>query len=211
MEFYEKLLAICEEKGISPYYVQKSLKLASSSTSYWKRGQAPRIDTLRKISDFLQVPISYFTGTEQRTDYKEPITSQALGSLVMMPVIGSVRAGQGLTAYEEYTGEYIGVPVDSVHNNPQDFRVLSVVGDSMYPIFIEGIDKLVVNVNDFSIDNGAYVVAILKNGDGVIKKLRITEDGSMELISINPMYAPIKQEQIDRIYGVVYRSERVFR
>lgn len=206
MAFYDRLKEICEERGISPYSIQKELKLSNSSTTQWKNGQTPRIDTLKRIANYLNIPVSYFTAAEKR----EPITSQALGSLVMMPVIGSVKAGTGLMAEEVYTGEYIGIPVDAVHNNPSDYRILSVVGDSMYPIFIENIDKLVVNVNDFSLKNGCYVVAILKNGDGVIKKLHILEDGQYELQSINPMYAPIRMDQIDRIYGVVSRSERVF-
>lgn len=206
MGFYDKFELLCKSRMVTPTKAATEMGFSSAMPTKWAKGSMPTGKTLNKIAEHFGVDVAYFYEEIK----KEPVTTQALGSLIMMPVIGNVRAGQGLTAMEEYTGEYMGIPVDAVHNNPGDYRILSVVGDSMYPIFIEGIDKLIVHISDFSLINGCYVVAILRNGDGVVKKLHILENGDYELISINPMYAPIRMDQIERIYGVVHRSERVF-
>lgn len=65
MAFYDRLKEICEERGISPYSIQKELKLSNSSTTQWKNGQTPRIDTLKRIANHLNIPVSYFTATEK--------------------------------------------------------------------------------------------------------------------------------------------------
>lgn len=206
MTFYDRLKKICDEKGISMFSVQQGLGLSSSSTTYWKKGQSPRISTLKQIADYLDIPLYRLTGQEQEIE-NAPITSQALGAMVLMPIIGTVKAGFGLTAEEQYTGEFMSVPVDALHNNPQDYRVLNVTGDSMYPFFLPEKDRVIVHLQPVA-ESGDFVVAIV-NGEGMLKKLHVDQDGTMQLVSINPLYPPIVMGVNDRIYGKVTRSERI--
>lgn len=159
---------------------------------------------MQKIADYFGVDVEFFY-EEEKDDKPEIITSQALGAMIMMPVIGSVKAGYGMPAVEEYTGEYAMIGVDTVRNNPQDHRVLKVTGDSMYPFFLDG-DYVVVRIQPQA-ESGDIVVAIL-NGEGTIKKLHHREDGRAELVPYNPMYAPVIMGAEDRIYGKVVELKR---
>lgn len=64
MTFYSKLLELCKKRSVSPSVVAKSIGLSNSSATYWKRGSAPKIDTVRKIAAYFDVSISDFIDKE---------------------------------------------------------------------------------------------------------------------------------------------------
>lgn len=200
MAFYEVYKKLCAQKGVSASRASLEMGFSNSTATYWAHGSVPKIEAMHKIAEYFGVDVSVLLEDSKREE-PAPITSRALGALIMMPVIGSVKAGYGSEAVEEYTGEYQYIGADMVKNMPQEYRVLQVTGDSMYPFFLEG-DKVVVHLQPEA-ESGETVVAILASGDGTIKKLRINSDGSRELIPSNAMYPPIKLGADDRIYGKV--------
>lgn len=203
MNFFTKLTILCGEKNLTPSRVANDIGMSRAAATSWKKGTDPSPGTIQKIADYFGVDVKVFY--EDDDDKPEIITSQALGAMIMMPVIGSVKAGYGMPAVEEYTGEYAMIGVDTVKNNPQDHRVLKVTGDSMYPFFLDG-DYVVVRIQPQA-ESGDIVVAIL-NGEGTIKKLHHREDGRAELVPYNPMYAPVIMGAEDRIYGKVVELKR---
>lgn len=60
--FYERLKSICEEKGISFNTVIKECNISSGNISKWKSGGEPRAESLKKISEYLNVSIDYLLG-----------------------------------------------------------------------------------------------------------------------------------------------------
>lgn len=60
--FWNVFVKLCNERGLSPNRVCADLKLSKNAATKWKQGSIPRDTTLRKISDYLNVPIDTLTG-----------------------------------------------------------------------------------------------------------------------------------------------------
>lgn len=63
---YDKVVELCEEKGISQRKLQRDLNLSVSAISRWKIS-TPRPDTLQAVADYFNVSVDYLTG---RTKYR---------------------------------------------------------------------------------------------------------------------------------------------
>lgn len=62
---YDNFRQIIEKKGITPYRVAKETGIATATMSDWKNGKyIPKIDKLRKIATYLDVPIEELIETE---------------------------------------------------------------------------------------------------------------------------------------------------
>lgn len=206
-DFYKNFKELCSKYGVTQSKVMTDIGLTRGAASCWAKGKEPKESSVKAIADYFGVNYkSLYEGIDNEKN--EPISLQALGAMVLMPVIGSVKAGYGLSAEESYTGEYLSVSVDAVHNNPSAYRLLNCKGDSMYPFILEN-DKLLVSTEDvFPVNGQIYVFIIGDTGDGTVKKLHIDENGTMQLISMNPLYPPMIMKPNDRIYGKVVRVER---
>ena len=66
--FYDRLRALCKERGTSLTAVLKELGLSTGSTGSWKKGQLPKGDILLKISQHLDTSIDYIVTGEFRSD-----------------------------------------------------------------------------------------------------------------------------------------------
>lgn len=68
MNFYERLRAICKEKGTTVTNMLSKLNISTGSTGNWKRGSLPNGDILMKIADYLDTSIDYILLGEFRSD-----------------------------------------------------------------------------------------------------------------------------------------------
>lgn len=58
---YEKFAELLEKTNKSTYQVSKDTGIAENIFSYWKSGRStPKIDKLKLIADYFDVPITYF-------------------------------------------------------------------------------------------------------------------------------------------------------
>lgn len=65
MSFYEKLEILCKNRGITVTALTKELGYSSSAGTTWKKSNGmPRNNTVKKISEYFNVPISYFSTDE---------------------------------------------------------------------------------------------------------------------------------------------------
>lgn len=107
---------------------------------------------------------------------------------IEFPVIGDVAAGFDKIAIEEWIGDKIEVPRSFLKgDNEEDYFVLKVIGNSMYPLYIEG-DKVLIKKQNAVDYNGQVAVAIYDDC-GTIKKIEYKKD-SVSLVPINPQYQP---------------------
>lgn len=60
--FYQKFIALCNERGISPSKAALEMGLSKAANTGWASGKVPRDATKAKIADYFNVPVEYFDG-----------------------------------------------------------------------------------------------------------------------------------------------------
>lgn len=84
---------------------------------------------IEAIANALNTTPDYLMGWE--TKFSAPEVTE---DTVIFPVIGEIAAGYDYPAYEDWSGETVEIPKSYLHGRSRDdFFVLSVKGDSMYP------------------------------------------------------------------------------
>ncbi len=120
---------------------------------------------------------------------------------IEFPVIAEVAAGFDKVAVEEWTGDKIKVPRSYLKGRkPEEFFVLRVKGDSMYPMYVEG-DKVLVLRQTATDYNGQVAIVIYDDEFGTIKKVE-QKKNAVDLVPINPLYPPehIKGEDVEKVH-----------
>lgn len=209
MNFYEKIIALCESKGITKTTAEKELGLSQNSINKWKTS-TPSMPKLQKIAQYFNVSVNFLLGL----DYSEPSNVYDVDSIASFEEIGSIRAGYGSLAIEDKTGKTVDIPVSMLNGRPQsDYFVLRVKGNSMYPKLIEGDNILCLRCD--SVDSGDYAVILYNGDEATVKQVRyVFGEDWLELIPTNPEYAPKKIEGADllqcKVIGKVIKLIRDF-
>lgn len=58
--FWDKFVAACNNKGVSPTAVVTTLRISGGSITKWKKGSKPNDTTIAKIADYFEVSPEYF-------------------------------------------------------------------------------------------------------------------------------------------------------
>ncbi|MBR6801281.1 MAG: transcriptional repressor LexA [Eubacteriaceae bacterium] len=117
-----------------------------------------------------------------------------------VPVLGTIRAGQPIYAYEEYDESY---PLPSSYTRGQKCFMLRVVGNSMINAGILEGDMVIVREQNTA-RNGDIVVALIE--DEATVKTYYLEENRIRLQPENPMLAPIYTRDctiLGKVIGVV--------
>ena len=142
-------------------------------------------DKIEAIAAALHVTPAYLMGWENDD---MPRNAQVISVFISFPVIGSVRAGYGGIAIEEYTGDIERFPIEDLGGrDPENFFVLHVAGNSMWPLILDG-DRILVERTS-TVDNGSLAVVIYNGEEATIKRIKYG-DGFIELIPQNPEFMP---------------------
>lgn len=164
-------------------------------------------NNLDKLSKILNVQIPWLMGCDvpmqiqtNQYDYNiNLVAPQITDDFVTFPVMGDVSAGFDKIAIEDWTGDKIDVPPQYLKGrNKDDFFVLRVKGDSMYPEYKDG-DKVLIlkqNAVDYS---GQVAVAIYNDDMGTIKKVEYRPN-CVNLVPINPQYQPEEVKDVDTLH-----------
>lgn len=197
----ERLKQLRNEKGLNQTQLSEALneqfglKTDRVMISKWETGfQTPMINTISCIAKFFKVSIDYLNGNQSSTDFDDRYpTPNITKSYTTFPVIGEVAAGYDYPALEDWEGDTVEIPSEYLKGRrPEDFFVLRVKGDSMYPDFQDG-DKVLVLKQSTMNYSGQVGVVIYNDDMGTLKRVeyKMGEDW-MRLIPINPSYPPIK-------------------
>ena len=57
---YEKILALCAERNVTPTAVLRSLGISATNLQRWKNGSTVNSSILMKLAEYFEVPIVYF-------------------------------------------------------------------------------------------------------------------------------------------------------
>lgn len=158
---------------------------------------------LDKLADALKTTKAYLVDGDQTN-----------GKLfcVQFPVLGDVAAGFDYMANVEDTGDYEYIPREWLHGqDPGNFFVLRVRGDSMHPTYQNG-DRVLVRRLP-SVPSGSDAVIVFDSDYASLKRLNYRQGQDwLELIPLNPEYAPkvITGPDLERcrVCGQVWKTIR---
>lgn len=174
------------------------LGISGNNISDWKSGKNKSYRQYApQIAEYYGVSLDWLSGL---SDEKEkPLTiGEELSdmTLVRFPVIGSIAAGYNCCAVEEYTGDYTYFSSTDLSAGPEEYFVLQVKGNSMYPKLLED-DYVLVRRKSY-VESGKVAVVIYDGEEATVKKLNYEKGGEwVELIPINPEYQTRRIEGID--------------
>ena len=194
--------------GMTEQKIEEILMQEQCRRKKYEKGTVKNIkrDSLIKLAQCLDTSPEYLLGWE---DMPNNVEVADTSNYVNIPIIGRVAAGLSCFAETNIT-DYEPVNKNDVRGD-EPFVFLRVVGDSMYPLFMEG-DLVLVRCQS-SVDSGSYAVVMIDEEDGVVKKIVYGPD-FIELHSINPMYPVRRFENEDvtriRVFGLVREIKRKF-
>lgn len=121
-----------------------------------------------------------------------------------VPVLGTVTAGQPITAIEDITG-YVGFEAPGC--DPQDLFALKIRGESMINAGILNGDIVIVERRCYA-ENGEIVVALVDGEDATVKTF-YKEKGHFRLQPENDTMEPIILDEVE-ILGKVIGLKRYY-
>ena len=193
MDFYDRFIKLCAEKGVKPSPMLESIGIQKTAATNWKaRRTRPTACNLQKIADYFGVTVEYLRGEE---DNKKTPSPNLTEDYTTFAVIGEVAAGYDHIAIEDWDGDTVDIPNSYLRGRRKDeFFVLRVKGDSMYPIYQDG-DKVLV-LRQSTLNHSGQVGVVIYDGNiGTLKKVEYVQgEDWMRLVPINPTYPPITIE-----------------
>lgn len=205
----DKIKYCRKEKGYTQEELAKilrekyGLRTDRVMVSKWETGfQEPQMHTVTCLADLFEVSIDFLN--DNKVHLKNPEIAE---ETILFPVIGEIAAGYDSIAVEDWGGDTIEIPISFLHGRKkEEFIVLSVKGDSMYPLYMDG-DKVLI-LKQTTLNRSGEIGAVLYDNDyATLKKVEyIMGEDWMKLIPINPEYQPKTITGLDleqcRIIGI---------
>lgn len=204
----EKIKYCRKEKGYTQSELAKILRdkyglgTDRPMISKWETGfQEPQIHTIACLADLFGVSIDYLN------DSIKLQSPEITAETITFPVIGEIAAGYDMMAFEDWSGETVEIPISYLNGRKKDeFFVLSVHGDSMYPLYMNG-DKVLI-LKQSTLNKSGDIGAIIYDNDyATLKKVEyVMGEDWLNLIPINPEFKPKRIEGADlelcRVIGI---------
>lgn len=181
-----RLRELRKARGMKQIELCQHLGVSQGNLSNWENGvYEPDTYYLKKIADFFGVSVDYLLGHSDSHTISIPSDG-----VIFMPIIGSVRAGADGNIISEDTGDTRIVPSAMLHGHPEEYFVLRVRGDSMYPEIIDGDCVLVRKTS--SVDSGTMAVVLYDGELATVKWVKyVNGEDWVDLIPNNPTHPPI--------------------
>lgn len=179
--------------GLTQMSFAKAFQVSNGAIAMWETNKRqPDNDTLLRLADFFGVSVDYLLG---RNETKNPPNVYDVDGLISFEEIGTICAGFNGSINETPTGEIVEIPLSMLKGGEkEDFFVLRVQGNSMYPRILEG-DRILCK-RCSSVDSGNFAVVLYDGECATVKKVHyVNGENWLELIPINPEY------EIKRIEG----------
>lgn len=193
--------------GLSYGEISSITGIPKSAVHRYISGDTPKIplDRLEKISNAMGVSAAWIMGWEDEN--KKTPSPNITEDYTTFPVIGEVAAGYDCIALEDWEGETIDIPNNYLKGRSlNEFFVLKVKGDSMYPAYQEG-DKVLV-LKQTTLNYSGQVGVILYDDEyASLKKVEFKKgEDWLRMVPINPTHPTKKVSGSDlehcRILGI---------
>lgn len=196
----------CKKMGIPISRLESDLGYSNGYLNPKKLRKIP-IDKAVEISEYLKLDV--FELLDE--DDTQKLLSMGSGKVERVPVLGRVAAGVPIRAYEDLVG-WEDLPAYAVKGD--SYFGLLIKGDSMEPAIMNR--DIVIVKEQPDAEDGQIVIALVNGNDGVCKRLKKYDDGTIALVSDNPAYSPMyfNNGEIDttpiKILGIVKELRRRF-
>lgn len=187
----KRILEARKEKDISLFVLSEKTGISKSTLQRYETGTTRKIplEALRKIEQALKLENGSIIDTgREKTPLKSPNITTDVTSFA---VIGEIAAGYDNVAIEDWTGETVEIPNSYLSGRKkEEFIVLKVKGDSMYPLYHDG-DKVLI-LKQSTLNRSGDIGAVLYNDELVtIKKVEYAPgEDWLDLVPVNPEYKP---------------------
>lgn len=172
----KRIQRILDKHDMTQSDLAKILDVSESTVGKWILMKSiPRMGVIQKLSDYFNVPKSYFL--------EESPTRHAKGTRI--PVLGRVAAGIPIEAIEDVE-DWEEIPESMAKNG--EYFALRIKGESMSPKLQPGDVVIVKKQND--VDTGDTAIVLVNGNDATVKQIKKTETGIM-LVGLNvEVYQP---------------------
>lgn len=194
MQIGDKIKKRREELGMSQMDLALKVGFTSRSaiTKVEKNINGVTGTKVEQFAKALNTTPSYLMGWDETTDTTD--------DFALFPVIGDIAAGYDKIAVEDWQGETVCIPNYYLKGrSKEDFLVLCVKGDSMYPTYQDGDKVLILRQN--SLDYSGQIGAVIYDDCTTLKKVEYKKgEDWLKLIPVNPVYPPkrIENEELER-------------
>ena len=211
METKDMLKTARTEKDISLSKLESLTGIPKATLQRYETGTTKKIplDAITIIEKALNLPSGYLMGWEpENTDINAKLLPPTITEdTVTFPILGEIAAGYDMIAVEDWSGETIEIPRFYLKGRPmEDYFVLRVHGDSMYPQYQDG--DIVLILKQSTLNRSGEIGAVIYEDDtATLKKVEyVPGEDWMEMIPLNPEFKPkrIEGEALDhcRILGI---------
>lgn len=191
MEIQDRIRERRKALGLSAEYIAEQLNVSPATIYRYENKDIKKfpIDILEPLAKVLHTTPGYLMGWD--SEPSKLLHPEITDDVVEIPVIGEIAAGYDELAVEDWTGETVKIPIDYLHGRKkEDFFVLTVHGDSMYPIYMDG-DKVLI-LRQETLNHSGEIGAVLYDGEmATLKRVEyVTGEDWMKMIPVNPNYPP---------------------
>lgn len=196
-----------------PFCKQYDIKIGRNDISQYLSGKVePGQNKLFILGKALNVSEAWLMGfdvpmvqnTVTNTGFPAPNITE---DYTTFPVIGEIAAGYNHIAIENWEGDTIDIPNTYLRGHAyNEFIVLCVKGDSMYPIYQDG-DKVLI-LKQTTLNHSGDIGAIVYDDEiATIKKIEyVSGENWLQLVPLNPSFKPevISGERLEhcRVIGI---------
>lgn len=189
----------------------KKIQVFNYIKSRLNEGTSPSVREIMDAMDFHSTSTAHryiemlvSDGLLEKTDNLNRTLRLPNSSTASVPVIGTVTAGQPITAVEDITG-YIGFETEGI--DPAELFALRIRGESMINAGILDGDIIIVRSTDYA-ENGDIVVAFIDGEEATVKRF-YKERGHYRLQPENDTMEPMIFDEVE-ILGKVIGLKRYY-
>ena len=194
--YFDRFEELRSSMGITKKFIAEALDRKETICQAWKNGKSePNDKQIKIVADILRTTPAYLRG---ETDYPFQSKAEGLNSpgvtddFVRYPVLGDVAAGYDHICYEDWTGETADIPRSWLKGRDrEDYFVLRVSGDSMYPQYQNG--DVVFVLRQATMDRSGQIGVVVYDDDkATLKRVEyVMGEDWMKLSPINPQFPPV--------------------
>lgn len=209
--FHERLTALKGDMKDADF--ARKTGVPASTLKQYEKGSLPSIVIAGQIADAFQVSLDWLSGRsndrrpEKSTQLRE--NSDAFIALPFLDVEASAGHGAVVAIHEEVKSviSFERAFLRSLGAVPDRCKIITARGDSMTPTIPDGA-LIVVDHSQREAVNG-WLSVINVCGDLLVKRVRRRLDGTVELVSDNPIY-PVEAIGSDRIDQLIIVGRVVY-